>query len=185
MKIRFLTVIAVGLCTGLLVAQPLQAQTARTGTNLKSKAIPSDVLMLQEPDEVETIRQYLNDGRKADALRHAEAYLEEVDRVALKHETERYYYAWNAYCTVLTSLQRVDDAIAACSTAMTFEPGKWSAVNNRGTAKFVGGRYDEALMDYQAALMLADQDNTQVRATIQHNISLLEDRRMGDLNQPR
>ena len=185
MKNRLLSLTLAGLCAGLLVTQSLQAQTARTGTNLRSKAIPSDVLMLHEPDEVETIRQYLNDGRKADALRQAEAYLEEVDRVALKHETERYYYAWNAYCTVLTSLQRVEDAIAACSTAMAFEPGKWSAVNNRGTAKFVGGRYDEALMDYQAALMLADQDNTQVHETIRHNISLLEDRRSADLNQRR
>jgi tetratricopeptide (TPR) repeat protein len=174
-----------GLFAGLLLTQALQAQTARTGTNLRSKAIPSDVLMLHGPDEVETIRQYLNDGRKADALRHAEAYIDKIDRVALKHETKRQYYAWNAYCTVLTSLQRVEDAIAACSTAMSFEPGKWSAVNNRGTAKFVGGRYDEALMDYQAALMLVDQENTQVHDTIRHNMSLLEDRHSGDPNQTR
>lgn len=174
---------AAALGMWLLCTQILQAQPARTGTNLNSKAIPSDVLMLHEPDEVATIRQYLNDGRKADALKHAEAYLQEVERVALRHETERQYYAWNAYCTVLTSLQRVEDAIAACSTAMAYEPGKWSAVNNRGTAKFVGGRYEEALVDYQAALRLADQDNVQVRETIQHNINLIQDRRSGDLNQ--
>lgn len=156
--------------------QPALAQPARTGTNLNSKAIPSEVLMLTEPDEVATIRQYLNDGKKADALRAAEAYVDEVERLSLRHESERKYYAWNAYCTVLTSLQRVEDAIAACSTAMAFEPGKWSAVNNRGTAKFVGGMYEEALVDYQAAMTLVAEENRPARETIQHNINLVKDR---------
>jgi len=45
-------------------------------------------------------------------------------------------------------------------------------LNNRGTAKFVGGRIAEALSDYQAALLMVDESNERVRATIEHNISL-------------
>ena len=177
MKTRYLIILISNLA-GILLLQPLQAQPTRTGTNLNSKAIPSDVLMLQAPDEVERIRQLLVDGKKNDALDAAQAYLDEVERTAYKqHEATRKYYAWNAYCTVLTSLQRVEDAIAACSTAMAFEPGKWSAVNNRGTAKFVGGRLDEALADYQAALMMVEDNDHRVRETILHNIALVEERR--------
>jgi Flp pilus assembly protein TadD len=78
---------------------------------------------------------------------------------------------------VLTSLQRVEDAIAACSTAMALEPGKWSAVNNRGTAKFVGGRWNEALADYNSALGMVDVENEAARDTIEHNIALVRERR--------
>lgn len=177
MQSRYLKTTIIVLASAALFASSLQAQTRRTGTNLNSKAIPSQVLVLQEPDEVESIRQQLIDGKKNDALMAAEAYIRKVDRTALRHETLEKYYAWNAYCTVLTSLQRVEEAIAACTTAMDYEPGKWSAVNNRGTAKFVGGMLDEALADYQTAMALAGEENNAVRETIQHNISLLEDRR--------
>ena len=161
-----------------IFSQSLSAKPTRTGTNLKnSKAMPSRILSLEEPDEVELVRQLLDEGRTNEALKAAEAYLEEVERVALRHETKRKYYAWNAYCTILTSMKRFDDAIAACTTAMAFEPGKWSAVNNRGTAKFVAGRLDEALTDYELALSLISETNEPVRNTIEHNISLLETRR--------
>lgn len=161
-----------------LLSSTLSAQPTRTGTNLKnSKTMPSRILALEEPDEVGRIRQFLDEGRTSEALKAAEDYIDEVDRVALKHETERKYYAWNAYCTVLTSLKRLDDAINACTTAMEFEPGKWSAVNNRGTAKLVAGRLDEALQDYEKALSLISETNEPVRNTIQHNISLLETQR--------
>ena len=118
----------------------VQAQPTRTGTNLNSKAISSSILMLQAPDEVETMRVLLTEGKKNDALIAAEKYLVEIGRTTLPHQSRKKYYAWNAYCTVLTSLGRVDDAIEACSLAMEYEPEKWSAVNNRGTAHFVGRR---------------------------------------------
>jgi len=160
-----------------LLASAAIAQPSRTGTNLNAKAIPSEVLMLQQPDEVERIRQLMMVGRKSDARIAAEEYIEKVERNALRQEKQTRYYAWNAYCTVLTSLQRVEDAIAACSTAMALEPGKWSAVNNRGTAKFVGGRWNEALADYNSALGMVDVENEAARDTIEHNIALVRERR--------
>jgi tetratricopeptide (TPR) repeat protein len=150
----------------------LQAEPVRTGTNLNSKAIPSQILTLQKPDEVESIRQLLLDGRKNEALAAAEDYLEKVNRTALPHERLPRYYAWNAYCTVLTSLHQVEEAIAACSTAMAIDSDKWSAVNNRGTAKLIGGMLQDALADYQAAMTLVDEDNRRVLETIEHNIAL-------------
>ena len=154
----------------------VQAQPTRTGTNLNSKAISSSILILHAPDEVETMRVLLTEGKKNDALIAAEKYLVEIERTTLPHQSRKKYYAWNAYCTVLTSLGRVDDAIAACSLAMEYEPEKWSAVNNRGTAHFVGRRWQEAMSDYRTALVLVSEENNQDRQTIEHNIMLVEQR---------
>jgi tetratricopeptide (TPR) repeat protein len=164
------------LAVSTLIINSVQAQQVRTGTNLNSKAIPSQILMLQTPDEVENIRHLLLDGKKNDALKAAEIYLVKVDSRSLRHETLPKYYAWNAYCTVLTSLHRVEEAIAACTTAMEIEPGKWSAVNNRGTAKLIGGRLQDALSDYQTAISMTIETSENVRETIQHNISLAMER---------
>ena len=173
-NIIFTLVSVLGMWT--IAIHGLQAEPVRTGSQLKSKSITSQVLTLKEPDEVESIRNLLISGKKNEALAAAEVYLEKVDRTALHHERLPRYYAWNAYCTVLTSLQRVDEAIAACSTAMAIDPGKWSAVNNRGTAKFVGGMLRDALADYQIALTLVDEGNTKVLETIEHNIALVGQR---------
>ena len=154
----------------------VQAQSTRTGTNLNSKAISSSILILHAPDEVETMRVLLTEGKKNDALIAAEKYLVEIERTTLPHQSRKKYYAWNAYCTVLTSLGRVDDAIEACSLAMEYEPEKWSAVNNRGTAHFVGRRWQEAMSDYRTALVLVSEKNNQDRQTIEHNIMLVEQR---------
>ena len=159
----------------VLLNVDVQAQPTRTGTNLNSKAISSSTLMLQVPDEVEAMRTLLKEGKKNDALIAAEKYLDKIERTTLLHQSRKKYYAWHAYCTVLTSLGRVDDAIAACSLAMEYEPEKWSAVNNRGTAHFVGRRWEDALSDYRTALILVSGNNRD-RRTIEHNIMLVEER---------
>jgi tetratricopeptide (TPR) repeat protein len=152
----------------VLLNVDVQAQPTRTGTNLNSKAISSSTLMLQVPDEVEAMRTLLKEGKKNDALIAAEKYLDKIERTTLLHQSRKKYYAWNAYCTVLTSL-------AACSLAMEYEPEKWSAVNNRGTAHFVGRRWEDALSDYRTALILVSGNNRD-RRTIEHNIMLVEER---------
>ena len=174
MKNRIFFTLASVFSLCVLNIHALQAEQVRTGTNLNSKSIPSQILMLQKPDEVETIRQLLIDGKKNAALAAAEDYLEKVDKTTLRHEKLPRYYAWNAYCTVLTSLNKVEEAIAACSTAMAIDPDKWSAVNNRGTAKFIGGMLQDALADYQAAMTMVEEDNRNVRVTIEHNIALAQ-----------
>jgi hypothetical protein len=58
---------------------------------------------------------------------------------------------------------------------MEYEPEKWSAVNNRGTAHFVGRRWEDALSDYRTALILVSGNNRD-RRTIEHNIMLVEER---------
>ncbi len=172
MKTRSVNYILILLSSWMLLTSSLQAQQTRTGTHLNSKALPSEILALEVPSEVERIRQLIVNGRKEEALKLAESYVDKVERVTLPHEKLPKYFAWNAYCTVLTSLQKVEEAIAACSMAMAIQPNKWSAVNNRGTAKFVAGQFQEALEDYQAALSMVDEANLRVRDTIEHNINL-------------
>ena len=177
---RLFTILTIILSTVMISAQ-VQAQPTRAGTNLNSKSINSAVLQLVEPDEVGRIRQLMIDGRKNDALVAAEKYVAEVERVLLPHESLKKYYAYNAYCTVLTSHGHVEEAISACSTAMSLEPAKWSAVNNRGTANLVGGRIEDALQDYNAALSMVEEGNSNAQDTILHNIMLAEERQ-GSLN---
>lgn len=160
----------------LLVWHPAHAQPARTGSNLNSSSTPTQVLMLMPPDEVERIRSLLSENRKDEALMASEDYLQKLARRTLLHETSAFYFGWNANCTVLTSLGRVDEAIAACSTAMDYEPTYWSAVNNRGTAKLVGGFVEQALSDYRAALTLVGEGDSSGRDTILFNIALAEAR---------
>jgi Flp pilus assembly protein TadD len=50
-------------------------------------------------------------------------------------------------------------------------PQRWSAINNRGTARYVAGRYAEALADYRLALRVAPGE-PEIVATIEHNIAL-------------
>ena len=175
MKKRIFYIAAITL-SFLFSSFELQAQPTRAGTHLNSKSIQSSVLQLVEPDEVGRIRQLMVDGKKSDALIASERYVEEVERTLLPHESLKKYYAYNAYCTVLTSHGRVDEAISACSTAMELEPAKWSAVNNRGTANLVGGRVEDALEDYNSALTLVEDGNASAQDTILHNIMLAEER---------
>ena len=84
MKTRFITGIFLSLATCLLFVNSSQAQQARTGTHLNSKALAfGGTGCLEVPDEVE---RYSTDaywsGRKDEALQlAAESYIEKVERV--------------------------------------------------------------------------------------------------------
>ncbi len=175
MKNRIIHSFSIMLCL-VLANSALQAQQARTGTNLKSKSMPYTTLHLNEPDEVSRIRELMVQGKKGEALSAAENYIKKVERLLLPGETIQKYYAYNAYCTVLTSHGRIEEAVNSCSAAMEQEPLKWSAVNNRGTAKLVGGEVEEALSDYRTALSLVEDGNASAQDTILHNITLAEGR---------
>lgn len=149
-------------------------QSSRTGSLTGADSSPLHVLQLNMPDEVETIRKLLQQGHKQDALRLAEKYITKLENTRSREEKLPRYYAYNALCTVLTSLGRLDEAIERCTEAMGFAR-KWSAANNRGTAKLLAGRYDEALADYELALSLAPLGHEGIIDTIMHNIFLTQE----------
>jgi Flp pilus assembly protein TadD len=160
----------------LLLVWTFEANAQRTGTWLDSKAIPSVVETWVNSDEIDAIRDLLEQGRKTEALAAAEKHVAEVELTSLKNETSPRYYAYNALCTVLTSIGKAQEAVDACTTAMQLEPTRWSAVNNRGTAWLVMNNPATALADYQLALLLAPDGNAGIISTIEHNISLAQQR---------
>lgn len=155
----------------------VMAEATRAGSHLESNSIPSYVVQMNTLDEVDRIRQLLTAGENRQALKAALDYIEKVEKITLVHETSRRYYAYNALCSAHTSVGETEAAIAACDTAMSLEPTKWSAVNNRGTANLIAGKLTQALEDYQLALMKAPKGNVAIAETIEHNIHLVEARR--------
>lgn len=157
-----------------VVSNVALAQVNRTGSHLNSNTVTSVIVQLNDPSEVKHIRELLDAGRDEKALEAARTYVEQTNTAL--YETLARYYAYNALCTVLTSVGQLTQAIENCTIAMPLAPDKWSAVNNRGTAKLLAGMYTEALEDYRLALSLIPSGEKGVIGNIQHNISLVEER---------
>jgi hypothetical protein len=154
----------------------IHAQTSRTGTYLNSKAMPSVTEHYVGSDEINTIRGLVDAGQNEAALVAVQKHITELEEISLKHETSARYYAYNAMCTVMTSLGRSGEAVTPCTTAMHLEPTRWSAVNNRGTAHLVAGNEAAALEDYARAMQLAPEGSAAIASTIEHNINLARQR---------
>ncbi len=138
------------------------------------------VLQLNESSVLDDIQKLLNDGKSEEAVDLARRNLESFDRTLRVAPDERLparYFALNALCVALTQHGDSDEAIQACSQAISILPQRWSAINNRGTAKYVAGRYGEALSDYRLALRVAPPEENIV-ATIEHNIDLTVQRQL-------
>lgn len=169
---------ALGITTVFATAYSLATAAAAgqssTGSHLDSRVTDLDVIPFSEPDEVSNVRRLLQDGRGPEAVAAARNYLARLERDKTQEQGATYrYFALNALCGALTQVGELDEAIATCSRAIKLNPQHWSAVNNRGTAHYVSGSYEEALADYQDALTLAPEEAAE---TIRHNIQLSEDK---------
>ena len=154
-----------------VIAQP-------TGTRIKQadSAYPESIIWFSQPHEVDEIRLLLQEGKKALAVKKARAYVTSLENVAGFEAQQRRYYALNALCAALTSIGEVDNAIDACSQAITISPARWQALNNRGTAYYISGHIDLALRDYRQALSIV-KGSKELTDIVQHNISLAEEKK--------
>jgi len=55
-------------------------------------------------------------------------------------------------CAGLTGARRLDEAVAACDTALSLRPSNWRALSNRALAHVLAGRLVAARRDLHAAL---------------------------------
>lgn len=169
-----------------VVAMTLQALHAaerdeQTGSRLDSRTTRPMVLQLNSSSVTDEIQRLLNDGETDEAVALARRNLESFDhtlRVSTREVLPARYFALNALCVALTQQGEADEAADVCSEAITILPDRWSAINNRGTARYVAQRYGEALADYRLALRVAPPDPAIV-ATIEHNINLTIERQVG------
>ena len=164
-----LSVIAAFICSPV-VAQPGD----QTGTRVDSHATRPMVLQLNESSVLDEIQRLMNNGDTEAAVELAQRNLASFDNTVRLAPDERLparYFALNALCVALTTHGEPDAAADACTEAIGILPQRWSAINNRGTARYTAGRYGEALSDYRLALRVAPPDDNIV-ATIEHNIEL-------------
>lgn len=161
------SILLLGCAIGALAQQP-----ARTGTYLDTRALQREIEVFSPADIIERIRSLLAAGDKAQALQLALQHVQEVQGGSSPQDSLRRYYAYNSLCTVYASLGDSAAAISACNSAINAEPGRWSAHNNRGTARLLAGDYAAALADYQAAAQLAPANDAGIQATLEHNIAL-------------
>jgi tetratricopeptide (TPR) repeat protein len=162
---------------------PLDAaeQDPQTGTRLDNKSTRPMVLQINESSVIDEIQRLLNAGETDAAVALARRNLESFERtlrVSMDEALPARYFALNALCVALTQQGAADEAAAVCTQAISILPDRWSAINNRGTARYVAGRFGEALADYRLALRVAPPD-PDVIATIEHNIDLTIARQAG------
>lgn len=170
--------IAAGLAAAAFLSAAPDAEAQRldtTGSRLGSTTTGRMITRFSDPPEVTRVLELLEAGEVEEALALAEAYLESLEgtiHTGGSSVVQERYLALNAYCVALTKSGRLGDAVAACTDAVGLMPRRWTAINNRGTAYFAMGRYDEAIADYREALEFAPNDD--VAAAVRHNIGLAE-----------
>lgn len=162
--------ITVIFLAGLLLPA-LQSVNAQTGTRI-DEAVgnrPGNVIWFNEPQEVLKVKHLLQAGRKQDAIKLARNYVGKVEKISGYEATVRLYFGLNALCSALMSNGDLDEAIDNCNRAIELYPSRWQAFNNRGTAYYLSGNYEQAMQDYNHALQ-----NRPDSEIIRHNIQLTE-----------
>lgn len=161
------------LAGALCVPALAQERANRTGTRLQSDTTPRTVVRFAESNEIARILDLLELGQTDEAIGLAEDYVKSFDSAADVggNALMQRYFALNALCSALTKAGRVDEAIDRCTDAIELSSSHWTAINNRGTAYFAAGRYDDALADYRRALEVAPKAAIE---TVQFNIGLVE-----------
>jgi len=156
----------------------------QTGTRLDSRGAHPISLQVNETSTIGEIQRLLGAGENEAAVALARQYVESFERtlhVSFREVLPARYFALNALCVALTQSGEGDEAADVCTEAVDMLPHRWTAINNRGTARFVAERYGEALADYRLAQRVAPPDPA-IEATIEHNIALaIEYQREGRL----
>ena len=147
----------------------------QTGTRIKDvdNIASESIFWLKQPHEINTILSLLKEGKKERAVKKARDYAASLENGRGDEAKQRRYYAFSALCGALTSTGELNEAIDTCSQAIALYPTRWQALNNRGTAYYVSGQMDLALIDYRQALNQVDLSE-EVTDLIQHNIELAE-----------
>lgn len=180
--VRYVAGIAVAASMAATEAPGLRAAEQRTGTHLESGAALPTVVHLNEPREIDEILALIAEGKNADAVSLASAYVERLAEPNLEDRATvnaRRYFALNALCIALMASERTEEAIEQCSAAISLAPGQWAAWNSRGTTHFARQDFAAALADFERARSLVPK-NREALAAIERNIELTRQRLAAD-----
>lgn len=127
----------------------------------------SSTLIWLSPSSKVAEGAYLIDQGKTE--RGMELTLEALEEKLMPHDRAA---ALNNLCTAELSLRRLRDAIGHCTTAISIRGSLWQGYNNRGNAHYLLGNYDEAITDYNRALLIRPD-----LRVIEYNLTLAIDRK--------
>mgnify|MGYP000409810329 FL=1 len=162
-------VIGAGLLLGFVTAPvTATAQSIEPWTG----SIPGDNIDFSQGETLKKIRSLINRGDTEDAVRISQRFVDRLTSGRTGSTNSVLYDAYNALCISLTSNKQYDDAMKACEAAINMTPNRWQAVNSRGSLNFRTGKYTEALSDYQNALKMAPDRNSDISAVLEHNIKI-------------
>jgi len=171
-------VTAIFILAGWYTFQVSAQPEAPTGSRIDGSAISTNVVWFNDPDEIDTVRRMLQEGRTEEAVDLASRFVQRLEHLTDERSRQHRYSGLNALCAALMKSGDLDQAIDSCDRAIAMYPDNWRALNNRGTVHFVRGDFQAALSDYNQALVtgMAEQP---VADLIRHNIDLVQSRMGG------
>ena len=173
-------ILTAGFSILLMFAWPANVVQAQTGSRIKDNSVkmPETVVWFTEPREITEIRLLLQQGKKQEAVARARGFLKKLQGVGGAEAQVRRYYGLSALCSALTMSGKLNEAIDTCSEAVKLYPLRWQALNNRGVAYYMSGKFDLALQDYNQALATVESSEP-LTELIQHNIDLVQAKKSG------
>ncbi|MGY8985231.1 MAG: tetratricopeptide repeat protein [Sphingomonadales bacterium] len=145
---------------------------AQTGSHAGATTSPLTSFWFRSPDEIKAIRELLKEGKHQDAVDMSNQFIQMLQN-SREDDDVKLYFGYNALCAAHTSNNSPQDAVEACSKAVSIFPGKWQAYNNRGTAYYTNGDFQKASDDYKQALAFGLKIEN-IKNLIQHNIDLVK-----------
>ncbi len=165
------TGLAVVLAASTFAAGDVLAQA--TGSRVGGSSAPMNSVQVADHDEISRIQVLLSNGHANEAVDLARDYIFGLEAAQFA-EVNVHYNAINAYCAALSATGAYEDALGACDTAIGLLPGRWEAINTRGSAHYSAGQFGKAATDYRAALSVAPGGN--VSQLLLNNIRIAESR---------
>jgi tetratricopeptide (TPR) repeat protein len=106
-------------------------------------------IILDNDELYSAAKRSFHDGKLEDAAYY---YSEALRRNALSDDET--VIAHSDLCVTLLFLEKFDEAIAQCETALDLRPNRWETLNNLGTVYLVQGDYGNALQAFERALAM-------------------------------
>jgi len=147
----------------LLVIVPVSAQ----GTDkLRGGAYAIKTFYISKPEILKNLPDLLRKGKHDRALKSVNELISTIETDSMAPYA---YHAYAALCVTETAREDHPSALKACNKAISYRPGYWEALNNRGALYYVSGNIDGARADFEAASLTTP--NSEAAELITRNLA--------------
>lgn len=147
----------------LLMIVPASAQ----GTDkLRGGAYAIKTFYISKPEILQSLPELLRKGKHDRALKRVNKLISTIETDSMAPYA---YHAYTALCVTETAREDYPSALKACNKAISYRPGNWEALNNRGALYYVSGNIDGARTDFEAASL--STPNSEAAELISRNLA--------------